>query len=175
MHPDATGKLGEGNGPAAAAGSGLLSEEIALFLQSGLGIVIGVVGSDGRARTGRALAVRIVGPDVIRVIYPAEGNAAVISTALAGGAIAVTLSAPLTNRTIQVKSSACMAEPVTAEDSAATGLQSDAFGDVLAAIGYTPAFVSAFCAISTSELCALSLSVEAAFEQTPGPGAGRSI
>lgn len=173
MHHDATGKLAEGDEP--AAGSNLLSDEIGQFLQSGLGIILGVVGPDGRARTGRALAVRVVGPDAIRVIYPAEGNAEILGTALATGAIAVTFSAPLTNRTIQVKSSTCRAEPVTAEDTTAIRQQTGVFADVLAAIGYSPAFVSGFCGMSSSELCVLSLSVEAAFEQTPGPGAGRSI
>lgn len=175
MPTDKTEDLRKGDEPTAASGAAFLSDEISTFLQSGLAIIIGVVGPDGRARTGRALAVRVVGPDHLRVLYPTVGNTDVTATARSGGPIAITFSAPMSHRTLQVKASSCQGEDVEVEDRAVAQRQSDAFAGILTALGYAPDFARAISDDRSSTLCALSLRVEAAFEQTPGPGAGRSI
>jgi hypothetical protein len=158
-----------------APGAVLLSDEIVEFIESGVSIVIGVVGSDGRAQTGRALAVRM-GPDgAIRLIYPMEGNATVAAAAQSGNPIAVTFSAPLSHRTVQIKGFTCKAEELDPEDLISAECQSDAFAAILGAIGYPAYFVQAFRDFRSAPLGVLSFPAQAAFEQTPGPGAGRSI
>lgn len=152
----------------------VLPTDLVDFIQSGVSIIVAVVGADGRAQTGRALAARVVAPDSIRLLYPAEGNAALGASAQAKGRIAVTFSAPLSHRTIQIKG-VCGTAVVAAEDCDAAARQSAAFGGVLSGLGYTPAFVSAICAYRSSDMRALVFSIEAAFEQTPGPGAGRAL
>lgn len=153
----------------------VLSDEIVEFIESGLSIIVGVVGTNGRAQTGRALAARVVGRSTIRIIYPSEGNSAVMATAQAGGPIAVTFSAPLSHRTIQIKGGLCKTEPLDPEDQINADRQAEAFAGVLRALGHTAAFVKAICDYRSSTLRVLSFPAEAAFEQTPGPGAGRSI
>jgi hypothetical protein len=165
----------EGSASAGTPGAVFLSDEIVAFIASGVSIVIGVVGPDGRAQTGRALAVRADGEGTIRLIYPDEGNAAVVATARSGGPIAVTFSAPLSHRTIQIKGFSCKAEQLEPEDRISAEHQSNAFAAILRAIGYPSAFVQAFCDYGSTALCVLSFPAQAAFEQTPGPGAGQSI
>lgn len=160
---------------AVAASGGPLPDEIVAFIESGLSIVIGVVGTGGRAQTGRALAVR-AGPDgTIRLIYPEEGNAAVTETARTGGPIAVTFSAPLSHRTLQIKGFSSRMEVLGPQDQASIRQQTDAFAEVLRTVGHAPGFVQAFCDYRSTPLSVLSFPAQAAFEQTPGPGAGRSI
>jgi hypothetical protein len=87
----------------------------------------------------------------------------------------VTFSAPFSHRTIQVKAASCRAEELDPEDQTSADRQGNAFAGVLSAIGYAPAFVNAFCSYRAGSLSVLSFRADAAFEQTPGPGAGRSI
>lgn len=161
--------------PRAAAPGVALPDEIAAFVESGLSIILGVVGPDHRAQTGRALAARVLPGGRLRLICAEEGNATVLATARAGGPIAATLSAPLSHRTLQIKGLTCRLEPIEPEDEGATRFQTDAFAAVLGAIGYPPVFVRAFSDYRSSPLFVLGLPVQEMFEQTPGPGAGRAL
>lgn len=152
-----------------------LPDEIVQFIQSGLSIVVAVVGADGRAQPGRAVAVRVVADGTLRLIYSADGNTAITAAARSGGPVAVTFSAPLSHRTIQIKGFSCKAEQLESEDQISAERQSEVFAAILGALGFTPAFVRAFRDYRSSELHVLGFSAHAAFEQTPGPGAGRSM
>ncbi|MFO1202543.1 MAG: hypothetical protein U1E58_07875 [Tabrizicola sp.] len=152
-----------------------LSRDVIDFLESGLSVILGVVGPDGRARAGRALAVRVLADGRLRLIYPEEGNAAIIAAAAAAGPLAVTFSAPVSHRTIQIKGSSCQPEEMDEQDRLATDRQASTFAATLEAIGYPPYFVNAFCRYSSAKLCVLSVLPQIAFEQTPGPGAGGSL
>lgn len=156
------------------SGSFHLSDELVQFLESGVSIILAVVGLDGRAKAGRAVAVRVAAGSV-RVIYPVEGNASITRSAQAGGAIAATFSAPMSHRTIQLKAMSSRAEPIESEDHLCVERQIDAFAEVLRTIGFAPPFVKSFCNNRSASVCVLSFLPEAAFEQTPGPGAGREL
>jgi hypothetical protein len=163
------------HGVGAAGRHAALSDEIVAFIESGLSIVVGVVGPGGRALTGRALAARVTRDGTIRLIYAEEGNAAITATAQSGGPIAVTFSAPLSHRTVQIKGFSSRSEELQPEDEASARQQTDAFAAILGAVGHSPAFVQAFSDYRSSALWVLSFPAQEAFEQTPGPGAGRSL
>lgn len=164
--------MNRGAGP--AGHPALLQRDIVSFLESGVSIVLGVVGPSGRALTGRALAARVTGAR-IRLIYAEEGNSAITATAQSGGPIAATFSAPLSHRTVQIKGFSSRHEALQPEDEASTRQQTDVFAGVLAAVGHSQAFVQAYCDYRSSPLWVISFPAEEAFEQTPGPGAGRSL
>lgn len=153
----------------------LLSDEVLEFIQSGVSVTMAVVGTDGRAKPGRALAARVDRAGVIRILYPADENAVIAASAQSGGPIAVTFSAPLSHRTIQLKSMSSREEVVEPEDMLGVTRQTDAFAATLHMLGFAPAFVRAFCMHRSKSICVLSFSPETAFEQTPGPGAGREL
>lgn len=152
-----------------------LTDEIVAFIESGVSIVMGVAGPDGRARPGRALAARVRSDGTIRLIYPREGNAAITACAHSGQPIAVTFSAPLSHRTVQIKGFSSRSEQMQPEDESCARQQTDVFAATLAAVGEPPMFIQAFCDFRSSPLCVLSFPAQEAFEQTPGPGAGRAL
>jgi hypothetical protein len=158
-----------------AGRSAALSDEIAAFIESGVSIVVGVVGPRGRALSGRALAARVLQDATIRVIYPEEGNAALTASAQSGGPIAVTFSAPFSHRTLQIKGFSSRLEDLKPDDLSSVRHQGEAFAAILVAVGHSPAFVQAFSDYLSSALWVLSFPAEEAFEQTPGPGAGRAL
>jgi hypothetical protein len=164
-----------GNLAAGMAKPILLPDEVLDFIQSGVSVIVGVVGADGRAQAGRALATRIVSGGAIRLMYPEEGNAAITISAQSGGPIAVTFSAPISHRTIQLKAASSRLEQLEPEDRTNVDAQMDAFAGVLRALGFPPSFVQSFCANRSKSISVLSFVPEAAFEQTPGPGAGREL
>ena len=162
-------------GAGAARRHAAISDEIVAFIESGLSIIVGVVGPGGRALPGRALAARVTRDARIRLIYAEQGNAAIAATAQSGGPIAVTFSAPLSHRTVQIKGFSSRPETLLPEDEASTRQQTDALAATLSAIGEPPGFVEAFANYRSSPLRVLSFQAKEAFEQTPGPGAGRSL
>ncbi len=167
--------LARENLPSGMAGQIHLPAEILEFVQSGVSVIVGVVGADGRAQAGRALATRVDGCGALRLMYPTEGNMGITRSAQSGGPIAVTFSAPLSHRTIQLKSGASRVEELMPEDRNSLERQMDAFAAVLRAIGFPPSFVKSFCDNRSASICVLSFVPQAAFEQTPGPGAGREL
>jgi hypothetical protein len=163
------------NLPVATAGAIHLPDEVLDFIQSGVSVIVGVVGPDGRAQAGRALASRVVGDGAIRLMYPDEGNAAITASAQSGGPIAVTYSAPISHRTIQVKAASSRLEQLEPEDRISLEAQVDAFAGVLRALGFPPPFLKSFCDNRSKSICVLSFVPQEAYEQTPGPGAGRAL
>lgn len=163
------------NLPVRIAGPILLPDELVDFIQSGVSVIVGVVGPDGRAQAGRALATRILTGGAIRLMYPEEGNAAITASAQAGGPIAVTFSAPISHRTIQLKAPSSRLEQLESQDRINVDAQMDAFAGVLRALGFPPPFIESFCANRSKSISVLSFVPQAAYEQTPGPGAGREL
>lgn len=161
--------------PPRRPGEGLVTPAIAAFCASGTSIVLGTVGPDGRAVTGRALACSF-GPDgALRLFYDPEGNEALTDAARRGAALAVTCSDPVTNRSLQLKAPGCAPLEPAPEDRDETGRQARAFAAVLRLIGYSDAFAEGYCRFDPGALRAVVATPTAAFEQTPGPGAGRAI
>ena len=152
-----------------------MPEEMVGFIQSGVSVIVGVVGSDGRARAGRALATRVLGSGAIRLMYPTEGNAAITASALDGGPIAATFSAPISHRTIQLKAGSSWIEQLEPEDRVCVDHQMDAFAAELGVLGFSPYFLKAFCDNRSQSISVLGFVPQFAFEQTPGPGAGCAL
>jgi len=174
--PDRTGNTSiRNNLPQRMAGPMQLPDEVLEFIQSGVSVIVGVVGANRRPEGGRALATRVVAGGIVRLMYPTEGNAAITASAQSAGAIAVTFSAPLSHRTIQLKAGSSRVEQLEPEDRISVERQMDAFAAVLRALGFLPPFVQAFCDNRSERIDVLSFVPEVAFEQTPGPGAGREL
>jgi hypothetical protein len=152
-----------------------LSDDVISFIESGVSIVMAVVGPTGRAHAGRALAARVLPDATLRIIFPHEGNDAITAAVQTGGPIAVTFSAPLSHRTLQIKGLSSRPEELDPVDLAMSQTQCKAFAGVIAAAGHPPAFVQAFMDYCASTPQVLSFPAHEAYEQTPGPGAGRSL
>jgi hypothetical protein len=92
----------------------------------------------------------------------------------ANGMIAVVFSQPSTHQTIQLKGIDARVVRVTAADRAAARRHLHDWSADLARIGFDAPFAAALHG-GTGELTAIRFTPTAAFQQTPGPGAGQPL
>lgn len=92
----------------------------------------------------------------------------------ANGLVAVVFSQPSTHRTIQLKGTDARVVAVTAADRAAARRHRQEWPADLVSIGYAPELAAALHG-STGPLAAIRFTPTAAFQQTPGPGAGQPL
>jgi hypothetical protein len=152
----------------------VVTPEIAAFCTSGVSIVIGTLGPDRRAVTGRALACVTDGLG-IRLLFDTDGNDALMAAMAASAPIAATFSEPLTHRSLQLKAARGESVPPAPGDLEEMARQSRHFTAILETIGYSHAFAAAYCRLDPAQVRACAFVPTAAFEQTPGPAAGRAL
>jgi len=92
-----------------------------------------------------------------------------------GGAIAVVFSRPSTHETLQLKSVRATIEKVKPADRAHMRTYGDSLAEDIREIGWVEPFVSALVAVLDEEAVSVTFSPTAAFNQTPGPAAGRRL
>ena len=107
------------------------------------------------------------------LIEPARASS-LLDDVAANGLVAVVFSQPSTHRTIQLKGTDARVVPVTAADRTAVKQHLRAWSGDLAGIGYTLEFARAVHG-GTGKLTAIRFTPSAAFQQTPGPGAGQAL
>ena len=148
----------------------LRPDELAL-LESGVSLIVGTVDGDGAPDATRAWGVR-GDPDGLRVLCD-EAAGVSVANLRAGGRIAVTGVDVVTLRSIQVKGRALAVEAATADDRAVFREYCD---EVVAAIsrvqGVPPDLPRR---LMPARLLAVTCSVDAVFDQTPGPSAGDQL
>lgn len=169
-HPSGFGTI-----PAAEADRSVVTAEIAAFCTSGVSIVVGTVGADGRAIAGRALACDAAEGQPVRLLFDAGGNGALLAAIAAHAPVAATFSEPLTHRSLQLKAPRCAASDVTPADLERLVAQTIGFAAVLATIGYSRAFCAAYCQFDPADIRCCVFTPDQAFVQTPGPTAGEPL
>lgn len=154
---------------------GVLTPELAEFCQSGLSVILGSRGSDGRPISGLALACVVDASGTVRILLRGPANTELLRALEGGAHIAATFSEPRTHRAIQLKAGGARRSDATEEDLASMARQCAFFKSELESAGYTPEFTAAFCGYSPDEIVAIDFSPQHAFVQTPGPGAGSAL
>ena len=151
----------------------VLDEDHAAFIQGGVSVVV--------ATRNAALvpdAVRGCGCRVSRdrrsvtVLVESLRIGSVVADIEANGLIAVVFSQPSTHRTIQLKGTDARVARVSPRDRDLVAQHLTAWVDELTAIGYRPEFAHAVHGGAPDAMIALVFTPTAAFQQTPGPGAG---
>lgn len=108
----------------------------------------------------------------VTVYLPVATSATSVANLRENGAIAVTLSQPLTHRTVQLKGRAESIRPAREDEREAVERQAAGFDAEVVAIGLPPEAVRR----RTRWPChAVTFAVAEAYEQTPGPNAGEPI
>lgn len=158
------------------AGPVLLTEAQSRFIQGGVSINVAGCDAQGRPTVTRALGCR-VSADRLRVsllLCPARCPQ-LLDALAARGAIAAVFSQPSTHQTLQLKGTDASVGPIAPEDPARLRSYAQAFVRDLCAIGYSTPFAQAVIGSQTEDLLAVSFTPTAAFEQSPGPNAGRRL
>lgn len=160
-----------------AAATPLLDAEHAAFiLLPGISITAASRAADRRPVLGRALGCRVA-PDRSRVAVQVSGdqNAALVAALRDSRVIAVVFSQPSTHRTIQLKGTDAQVEPAGPEDRECARRWTEGFVAELAGMGYAASLVETFLWCDPAGLRTVTFTPCAAFQQTPGPGAGAPL
>jgi hypothetical protein len=151
----------------------MIDQQLAAFLQEGVGIHIGTRNAALQPNGTRALAVSVDDEGVHVVVYVAETAAARILPDLeANGQIAVGFGRPIDDRACQVKGVFIGARAATEAERPAVSAQWNGFLGSLEQIGIPRAATKSWV---TWPAVAIRFRVNALFNQTPGPDAGAAI
>lgn len=161
---------------AVAAGTpGVLTPELEAFCQSGLSVIVAACMAGEAPVAGLGCGCRILSDSRMRLLLPRSGNERLLALAERGARIAITFSQPITHRSIQVKGSQAGVATPDEQDRREAIRQSNGVRLELADVGYPPAFAEAYCRVDPDIIVGLDITLDAAFVQTPGPGAGAQL
>jgi hypothetical protein len=151
----------------------MIDEQLAAFLQDGVGIHIGTRNRQFEPNGARAISVRVEQDGEHLTVYLSRAAAArVLPDLEANGLAAVVFARPTDERACQVKGTFVATRSVAGDEHAWAKAQWNAFLDSLEHIGIPKAAATTW--ISDADV-ALRLKVTAIFEQTPGPDAGKTL
>lgn len=139
------------------------------MIEDGSGLIVGTATADGEPRATRAWAVTL-GADArhARVVVTADDATAVAG--LRHGRIALTAAHVRTLRSVQLKGTVTLIEPVSAADLELMDHQTDAFFTAVHQVDGNP--VEQLRRMLPHEVLAVEFDIDERFDQTPGPRAG---
>ena len=152
-----------------------LDADHAAFIQGGVSVVVATRNTERVADVVRGCGCRVA-RDRRRVTVLIEPSRAgtLFDDIARNGMIAVVFSQPSSHRTIQLKGSDARIVKVTPADRAIAARHLRDWTEELCRIGYTREFAGAVRGIAPT-LAAIAFTPTAAFQQTPGPGAGQRL
>jgi hypothetical protein len=154
----------------------LFDAEHAAFMQRGISISIASCGPDKMPSVARAAGCRVSADRrSVTILMSCKQACAVLADVRRTGAVAVVFSEPSTHRTVQLKGKGALITAPTDADLQVMANYRDAFEKELVPLGYEAAMIRTFLAIPSADVVALSFAPDAAFSQTPGPGAGQTL
>jgi hypothetical protein len=147
----------------------------AAFIQGPVSVVVASRNAELVADVVRGCGCRVSRDrrQVTVLIEPGRAST-LLDDVAANGMIAVVFSQPSTHKTIQLKGTDARVVPVTTADRAAAQRHLHDWSEDLGRIGYGAAFSAALHG-GAGRLAAIRFTPTAAFQQTPGPGAGQPI
>jgi hypothetical protein len=151
----------------------VLDDDHAAFIQGGVSVVVATRNADLVPDAVRGCGCRVSRDRrSVTVLVESLRIGSVIADIEANGLIAVVFSQPSTHRTIQLKGTDARVVRVSPRDRDLAERHLAAWVDELTAIGYRPEFARAVHGDAPDAMVALVFTPTAAFQQTPGPGAG---
>jgi hypothetical protein len=147
----------------------VIDAALATFLEGGCAQNVATVDGDRDPTIGRAWGLRVTNGRFVRAIVGADtATAANLRTA---GRIAVLLIDVSSYRSVQIKGSVVSVEPPSPSDDDVYEVYREEFSAALVAADRTTPLDE----VLPTSIVAVTIDVDAVFEQTPGPDAGRSL
>jgi hypothetical protein len=145
------------------------------FVTGGVSIIAASRGADNRPAIARAAGCRVSrdGRRITLFVSAARGSA-LLEAVRSTGVIAAVFSQPSTHRTIQLKGSDGAVATLEPGDAELVARYADAFAAELSGLGYSEVGRAVVWA-PLEELLAVAYTPTSAFDQTPGPRAGRRL
>ena len=150
-----------------------IDAELKEFIESGVACLVGTGNAEGRPHVvyGWGPRVRAGGAEV-DVFIDAPRSATALSDLRENPRIALTLAHPVSYRSVQLKGSFRSTQEPDDEDLARVQAHRDAFLVTTTLVGDPPNTITN---LWMEEVVRVSFAVERAFDQTPGPEAGKPL
>jgi hypothetical protein len=159
-------------GPMAVAPRDLIDDELARFFQGPVSAILGSVDPMNVPDATRVVGLAAISPRRMRILVSSEAAAA-RANAQPGARVAVLVTDITNYRSIQLKGRVVTGpHERTAGDMALLHHHKETFCEASPKVGLTPAGSAR---LFTTDVVVIVLEVDALYDQTPGPGAGRRI
>lgn len=142
------------------------------------GVSVNVASRDAALRPSLMRAVGSdVAPDGSRItVYLARSQSGQLLQDIAStGRLAVVFSQPSTHRSVQLKASAATLRPAVEADVPVLARYLASMESEVARVGFPPPLTRAMLAYRLDDLVAVTFTPDEAFDQTPGPRAGKPL
>ncbi len=154
----------------------LLPPQVTTFLQSGVSITLAGRGERLVPSISKAAGCHVDAASGLLSVLAFAGPAAEVCRDIAhNGQVAVCFSRPSSNQTLQLKGRDARTGPATPVEMATARRCLDLLIDDLVPLGFQAAMVEAVFWGDPAQMIAVRFRPEAAFAQTPGPGAGHAL
>ena len=151
----------------------MIDADLKSFIESGVAVLLGTGDADRRPHVVLAWGPRVhAGGGAVDVFVDTVRAGQTISNARTTGHIALTVADPVSYRSIQIKGTYRDSAEGNADDLAWVRRHHDAFHVTTALVGDPPETIAN---LWTNDVTRLTLNVERAFDQTPGPDAGKPL
>jgi hypothetical protein len=158
------------------ASAPLLSVDVADFIQSGLSITVAARGERLVPSIARAVACKVdAARRQVTVLLFSDAAGPLLRDIASNGRVAVCFSKPSTDRTLQLKGMDAITVPAGPQDLALAREGLDRFALEIGCLGWAPEIADALCWRAPANLLGIRFTPESAFDQTPGPDAGKAI
>ena len=154
-----------------------LSSEQAAFLQGPVSINVSAVGRDGWPCVTRAHGVMVARDRrALTILLSARRAPALLEALDAGSGIAAAFTRPATHATLQFKAPRATRVAITAAHRRCNASYAAAFAGEIGELGFDDDVVQGVVRLLTAnDLVAMRMTPAIAFDQTPGPAAGRVL
>lgn len=149
-----------------------LTDDLAVFLASGVAVVVATRDADMRPEITRGWGIEVSDGGHLTLCLAAEPGSRTHSNLAGNGAIAITASRPTTYRTVQFKGTATAIGEPDAAQIATAHRHLEAFAAEVAPFGIPLAGARGFLG---RELVAVTVAVREVYDQTPGANAGQRL
>jgi hypothetical protein len=154
----------------------LLGEPLVAFVESGLSITVASRGERLVPSIAKAAGLRVAADRrSVSVLVFADAAEVVLRDIAHCAQVAVCLTRPSTNQTVQLKGRDARAQLATPQDVAAARTSIDRLIDDLLTLGFGRTMLEPFFWHDPADLLAVHFTPDDAFAQTPGPQAGRRL
>lgn len=152
----------------------LVDDDLKDLLESGVAVIVGTADATLRPHVHPGWGPRLLEDRrTIQLFLETARAAQALSDLAERDRVAVTIADPVSYRSVQFKGRYTGNAPATPEDEIWVQRHRDAFGSSTALIGDSPTAIRNVWMNGT--ILRIDFEVEAAFDQTPGPHAGRRI
>ncbi|HZP13908.1 MAG TPA: pyridoxamine 5'-phosphate oxidase family protein [Nevskiaceae bacterium] len=154
----------------------LISSELAELLQGAVSMVVASRDADLRPHIGRALGCRLSKDRrEVTLFLVASRCGELLADFRANGHVSMVAVLPSTHRSVQLKGVDARSVALGADDRSRVAAYRERMVVELGAIGHDSAFVRAAFAADPADLVAVRFTPALAYNQTPGPEAGKPL